>query len=217
MILAIVNLCPGVGRTTLAVHLAGELALQGRRVALLDLDPGAGALRWSARRRRHELPALFPTQGMSGRGLPGGVAGLGDAVEHVVIDTPAQSVPALRSALAVADRVLLPSRPERRALGGCAATMQMLVEAMAERPALSAAVVYARTGDRLAVASGETVTVCGLCLPVAGAVLPERESFAIGQALGLLAQEVEPAGPAESAVWRLAGEVFGNPAGSVVS
>jgi len=44
MIVALLNQKGGVGKTTLALHLAGEWARQGQRVTLIDADPQSSAL-----------------------------------------------------------------------------------------------------------------------------------------------------------------------------
>lgn len=47
MIVALLNQKGGVGKTTLATHIAGELALRGQNVILLDADPQGSALDWT--------------------------------------------------------------------------------------------------------------------------------------------------------------------------
>ena len=56
MIVALLNQKGGVGKTTLALHLAGAWARQGRRVTLIDADPQSSALDWSEQRTREGLP-----------------------------------------------------------------------------------------------------------------------------------------------------------------
>ncbi|MBN0070398.1 ParA family protein, partial [Pseudomonas aeruginosa] len=50
MIIALLNQKGGVGKTTLATHIAGELALRGQHVVLLDADPQGSSLDWTQRR-----------------------------------------------------------------------------------------------------------------------------------------------------------------------
>ncbi|AWK85990.1 chromosome partitioning protein [Azospirillum thermophilum] len=209
MIVALVNQARGAGRTTLAVHLAGELALRGKRVALLDTDRCSGALEWAECRRRNGLPALFETIGIPSPHLRCGVWGLHARFDHVVIDTPAASSAALRAALLAADTVLVPTHPERDAVGRCAATLQLVIEALAVEPALTASVVLTHAPAGLEIEPGTEMTVCGLRLPVAAAAVGERMSFAMSRGTGLLVQEIDFVGPAEVDVRRLVDEVFG--------
>jgi chromosome partitioning protein len=69
MIVALLNQKGGVGKTTLALHLAGAWARQGRRVTVIDADPQGSALDWSEQRAKEGSPLSIGTQ----KGPPIGV------------------------------------------------------------------------------------------------------------------------------------------------
>ena len=65
MIFAFLNQKGGVGKTTLATHIAGELAMRGLHVILLDADPQGSSLDWTQRRSQQGLPRLFSAVGLA--------------------------------------------------------------------------------------------------------------------------------------------------------
>ena len=67
MIVALLNQKGGVGKTTLATHIAGGLTLRGQNVILLDADPQGSALDWTQRRSQQGLPRLFSAVGLAAR------------------------------------------------------------------------------------------------------------------------------------------------------
>jgi len=84
--LAFFNNKGGVGKTTLAYHLAWMLADQGRRVLVLDLDPQANITSMVLREDR--LEQIWDTEVNSGRSIVGAldplIRGIGDIREaHV--------------------------------------------------------------------------------------------------------------------------------------
>lgn len=103
----------------------------------------------------------------------------------------------------------VPTLPNPNALGHSAATMQLVTEALAVEPRLTAALVLTRAADGLAVEPGAEVTVLGLRLPVAAAVVRQRRTFAESRSTGLLVPELEMAGRAEADIRHLVSEVFG--------
>jgi chromosome partitioning protein len=98
----------GVGKTTLAVHLAVLAQQGGQRTLLIDLDPQGSAAAWW-RAREAETPALVETQPAELRGILD--AARADGVDLVVIDTRPSVGADVAHVAALADLVLIPTRP----------------------------------------------------------------------------------------------------------
>ena len=98
MIVAFVNQKGGVGKTTLALHVAGVWAARRRRVVIIDADPHGSALDWSAQREREGLPRLFSVLGLARDTLHIEVPEIARNVNHVVIDASSRSTALMRSA-----------------------------------------------------------------------------------------------------------------------
>ena len=98
----------GVGKTTVATHLAAQWAVAGRRTALVDADLQGSSTTWC--RRRYELKsAVLPLDGTRQQGWRKAVP---DDTEHVVIDAPAGAhAEHLASFLERADAVVVPVLP----------------------------------------------------------------------------------------------------------
>ena len=85
MILALLNQKGGVGKTTLATHIAGELALRGLHVILLDADPQGSSLDWTQRRSQQGLPRLFSAVGLARETLHQEAPELARRADHIII------------------------------------------------------------------------------------------------------------------------------------
>ena len=97
----------GVGKTTIATHLAAQAAVDGLRTALVDADPQGSATRW-CERRADLASAVLPVDGTRKswrKHLP-------DDTQRVVVDTPAGAMEReLEPFLDVADALVVPVQP----------------------------------------------------------------------------------------------------------
>lgn len=99
-VILVANPKGGSGKTTLSINLAGYLAAQGERVALLDMDRQKSATQWLAARS-----AALPEIGLLCDGQKGG----GD---WLVVDTPAGlHGKTLKRALKLAHKLAVPIAP----------------------------------------------------------------------------------------------------------
>ncbi|MEM7689046.1 MAG: ParA family protein [Pseudomonadota bacterium] len=106
--IAIVSQKGGVGKTTLAIHLAAAAEQQGEVALIIDADPQASACEWSSW-RGGEAPEVIDT-------APSRIeAKVNLAREQgatfISIDTPPHSDSTAAAAVEVADLVLIPCRP----------------------------------------------------------------------------------------------------------
>src|SRR3546814_7211115 len=139
MLVGLLNQKGGVGKTTLATHIAGELALRGQHVVLLDADPQGSSLDWTQRRSQQGLPRLFSAVGLARETLHQEAPELARRADHVIIDGPPRIAALARSALLAAERVLIPVQPSPYDLWARVERVALIREAQVFRPALRAA------------------------------------------------------------------------------
>ncbi len=194
-VLAIASQKGGVGKSTLAVHLATQATAYGTRVLLLDLDPQGSAMEWANRRgdRPPDVSGVNP-------------ASVGKDVERaraegyglVVVDTAPHADHAALQAARAADLVVIPCRPSTFDIAAISATLDLC--RLANKPAvvvLNAAPVRSRVTAEAEEAISDKG---GVVSPV---VVRQRVAFQHCMIDGRTASEYEPGGEAAREISRL--------------
>jgi chromosome partitioning protein len=209
MIVALLNQKGGVGKTTLALHLAGAWARQGCRVTVIDADPQGSALDWSEQRAKEGSPRLFGVLGLARDTLHREAPEIARGVDHVVIDGPPRIAGLMRSALLAADLVLVPAQPSPFDGWASGEMLNLIREARIFRPELVARFVLNRCAARTIIARETGDALAEHDPPLLAARIGQRVAFADAARTGQLVFEVESGGAAAREITALAAEIAG--------
>ncbi len=209
MIVALLNQKGGVGKTTLALHLAGRWAGKGKRVVVVDADPQGSALDWSEQRAREALPRLFGVLGLARETLHRELPAIAADADHVIVDGAPRTAGVARSALLAADLVLIPATPSPFDGWASAEMLRLLEEARVFRPGLAARMVLNRCAARTVIARETAEALADHEPPVLAARIGQRIVFADAARSGRLAEELDPGCLAAAEIAAMAAEVEG--------
>jgi chromosome partitioning protein len=207
MIVAFLNQKGGVGKTTLALHVAGAWAAQGKRVVVIDADPQGSALDWSEQRAKEGLPRLFGVLGLARDTLHIEAPEIARDVHHVLIDGSPRIAALMRSAMLAADLALVPAQPSPFDGWASGEILRLLHEARIFRPQLAARFVLNRCGARTVIARETAEALANHDPPVLAARVGQRVVFADAARTGRLVSEVPHSEPATREIAALAAEI----------
>jgi chromosome partitioning protein len=208
VIVAVLTQKGGAGKTTVALHLAGELERQGASVLLVDADPQGSALDWAEQRARDGRPRLFGIVGLPRETLHREVPELAKPVDHVVIDGPPRTAALVRSAMLAADLVLIPIQPSAFDVWATQAVLELIREASAYKPQLHGIFVVNRRVIGTRIAREVRKAIGDLGVPALDASLAQRVIFAETAGTGMLAAEIDPRSAAAREVAEVTAELL---------
>jgi chromosome partitioning protein len=208
VIVAVFTQNGGAGKTTVALHLAGELERRGASILLIDADPQGSALDWAEQRARDGRPRLFGIVGLARETLHREVPELARPVDHVVIDGPPRTTALARSAMLAADLVLIPVQPSASDVWATQAVLGLIREAGVYRPQLRGMFVINRRVIGTRIAREVRKAIDDLGIPALDASLAQRVTFAEKAGTGLLAAEIDPRSAAAREVAEVTAELL---------
>lgn len=189
MIIGLLNQKGGVGKTTLAVHIADALARRKRRVLLVDADPQGSALDWAASRKGEPL---FPVAGLPKASIHKELPTLARDYDTVIIDGPPRVYDVARSAIMASDLVLIPVQPSPYDVWAAKEIVDLVHEATVYKPKLKAAFVINRKIVNTALGRDVADALTDYPIPVLQTAICQRIALAESAANGQTVFETAP-------------------------
>jgi chromosome partitioning protein len=205
MITSVLNQKGGVGKTTLAVHIATALAHRGQRVLLVDADPQGSALDWSASR---ETAPLFPVIGLPKNTLHRDLPSIAADYTAVVIDGPPRVNDLARSAILASDVVLVPVQPSPYDVWAAKDIVDLVAEASVFKETLKTGFVINRKIVNTTIGREVIEALASYPVPVLRAQICQRVSFAESAGQGRTVLETDPQSMASREITILVDELL---------
>jgi chromosome partitioning protein len=202
--IAVLNQKGGTGKTTISVHLARNLQVEGHNVLLVDSDPQGTARDWAAAREEQPLTVV----GIDRPTLDRDTKNLG-ARDFIIIDGAPQLSEMATSAIKAANLVLIPVQPSPYDLWATAE----LVDKVKQRieitdGALKAAFIVSRVIVGTKIGKEIFEILVQYKLPVLNSTIAQRVIFPISATKGWTVLDFEPKSQAAQEIRALTSEVL---------
>lgn len=205
MIISVLNQKGGVGKTTLSLNIAAQLAAEGKRVMLLDADPQGSSLDWAAAR---EVESCFTVVGLPKATLHKEISKFVQDYDHIIIDGPPRVTDLARSAIMAADIVLIPVQPSPYDVWAAQEVVSLVDEARIYKENIKSVFVVNRKIANTAIGRDVGEALATYNTKVLESTVTQRVIFAEAAAVGKAVFEVDANGSAANEIAALVHEIL---------
>lgn len=175
MIIAVANSKGGVGKSTLAVHLAAWLHQQGHSVILADCDTQQSSSEWI----REAVPGIGAVRLDNPDSILNDLPTLGQEADFVVADGPGSQTETSRALLLRADLAIVPCKASMLEVRALAKATEVLRQAQDIRGGIpNAVIVLSMVAMRYRLTQDMKDAAAALSLPLASRAMILRQIYA---------------------------------------
>lgn len=129
VVIAAINGKGGAGKTTALMNIAGEYALRGGRVAIIDMDGRNNLMKWwsDCQEKDAQPEGIDVYSHKTARGFERWMDDNVGGFDHVLIDTPGEDTSIVDPVIAAADLVISPIQPSKREVLGAIDSFENVV------------------------------------------------------------------------------------------
>jgi chromosome partitioning protein len=120
IVIAAINGKGGAGKTTTLMNIAGEYALRGGAVAMLDIDPRNNLMKWwsDCHSKSHQAEGIDVFGPKTGRAITSFFDVQTTRYDYVMVDTPGEDTSIIDLVVALSDLVISPVQASKREVVG---------------------------------------------------------------------------------------------------
>ena len=204
MVISFVNQKGGVGKTTLSINVAADLANQGHKVLLIDADKQGSASTWAS--MREETP--FQVVSLARENLARDALKLAVDYDYTLIDGPPHAEKIARSCIIAADFVVLPIEPSGLSTWASDLTVKQVQEAQEYKETLKCGFVVSRKIGNSIIGRQIRAMTAEVGVSVLNAEIKSRVSFAESLTMGQSIFEWVPRSAAAHEIQSLTREIL---------